>query len=45
MTVAKQISKYKLHLMIVQDVRWTEMAPNQQENTHFYMENRIRIID
>jgi hypothetical protein len=39
MTVAKELSKYKLDLVGVQ-VRW---APNQQANIHFSKGRRMRI--
>jgi hypothetical protein len=35
MTVAKEISKYKLDLVGVQEVRWTGMALDQQKNVPF----------
>jgi hypothetical protein len=45
MTVAKEISKYKLHLVGVQEVTWDEAAPNQQANIHFSMERGMRIMN
>jgi hypothetical protein len=35
-TVAKQISKYKVNLVGVQEVDGTEVALNQQANIHFF---------
>jgi hypothetical protein len=35
LTVAKEMSQYKLHLMGVQEVKWAEVAPNKQANMHF----------
>jgi hypothetical protein len=42
-TVSKELSKYKLHLVGVQEVSWEEVAPNQQENTYFFTEREMRI--
>jgi hypothetical protein len=33
--VGEEISKYKLDLLAVQEVRWTEVALNEQANIHF----------
>jgi hypothetical protein len=44
MTDAKEISKYKLHLVGVQDARWDTGDKNQQANVHFSTESAMRII-
>jgi hypothetical protein len=44
-TVSKELSKYKLDIGAVQEVRWEGGGPNQQENTHFPMERGMRIIN
>jgi exonuclease III len=43
MRVAKEISKYKLDLVGVQEVRWDRVARNQQANRHFSVEERMGI--
>jgi hypothetical protein len=45
MTVAKEISEYKLNLVGVQEVRWERWQPNQKVNTHFSIERRVRIMN
>jgi hypothetical protein len=35
MTVLEELSKYKLDVVGVQEVRGTEVAPNQQANIRF----------
>jgi hypothetical protein len=37
-TVAKELSKDKLDLVGVQEVRWDSSDPKQQANIHFSME-------
>jgi hypothetical protein len=37
MTVSRELARYKLDLVGVQEVRW-EVAPNLQKNTHFCTE-------
>jgi hypothetical protein len=44
-TVAKEISKYKLDLVRVQEVRWGKVARNQQANIHFSKESLMRIMN
>jgi exonuclease III len=36
--VGEEISKYKLDLVGVQEVRWNEMSMNEQANIHFSVE-------
>jgi hypothetical protein len=36
MTVSRELSKYKLDLMIVEEVTWMAVALKQQENTLLY---------
>jgi hypothetical protein len=43
-TASGELSKYKLDLVGVQEVRWEGVAPNQQ-NTHFSTERGIRIMN
>jgi exonuclease III len=38
MTVLREISRNRLDLVGLQEVRCEAMAPHQQENTHFSME-------
>jgi hypothetical protein len=45
MTVAKEISKYKLDLVRVQEVRWRGIAPNLQENIQFSVERGVIIMN
>jgi hypothetical protein len=47
MTVAKELSKYKLGLMRVQESNGTEVAQNQQANifVNLCMENRMKILN
>jgi exonuclease III len=45
MSVAKEVSKYKLDIVGVQEVRWAEVALNQQTNIHFCMERGMRITN
>jgi hypothetical protein len=45
MTVAKEISTYKLDVVGVQEVRWDIMAPNQQANIHSSIERELRILN
>jgi exonuclease III len=40
-TDAKEVSKYKFNLVGVQEVRWSEVAPNQQANIHFSQTDRL----
>jgi hypothetical protein len=45
-TVSKELSKYKIDLVGVQEVRQEELvALNQQENTNFSMERGMRIMN
>jgi hypothetical protein len=44
MKVSRKLSKYKLHLVGVKDVRWRAVAPNLPENTHSSTERGMRII-
>jgi hypothetical protein len=44
MTVPKELSKYKLDFVGVQEVRWEGGGPNLQENTHFSTERGMRIM-
>jgi exonuclease III len=43
--VAEEISKYKLDLVGLQEVRWDGVALNQQENIHFSMEKEKKIMN
>jgi ACT domain-containing protein len=43
--VGEEISKYKLDLLGVHEVRWNEMAMNEQANIHFSMENGKQIMN
>jgi hypothetical protein len=45
MTVAKEISKYKLDLWEYGRSDGTEVASNQQVNKHFSMETGMRIMN
>jgi hypothetical protein len=45
MTVAKEISKYKLDLVEYRKSDGTEVAPSQQANIHFSMERGMRIMN
>jgi hypothetical protein len=45
MTVAKEITKYKLDLVGIYRSDVTEMALNQQANLHFSVERRVRIMN
>jgi hypothetical protein len=45
MTVAKEISKYKLDLVGVMRSDGTEVAPNQQANIHFSMERGMTVMN
>jgi exonuclease III len=42
--VGEDISKYKLDLVGVQEVRW-EVALNEQANIHFSMEKEMKIMN
>jgi hypothetical protein len=42
--MAKEISKYKLHLAGVQ-IKWDRVAPNQQVNIHCVIERGMRIMN
>jgi hypothetical protein len=44
-TVVEEVSKYKLDLVGVQEVRWGGVAPNQQASIHFSMGRGIRIMN
>jgi hypothetical protein len=44
MTDSKELSKYKLDLVGVAEVRWDGGTPNQQVNIHFSMEWGMRIM-
>jgi hypothetical protein len=44
-TVAEEVSKYKLDLLGVLEVRWGGGALNQQANIHFYMEWGMKIMN
>jgi hypothetical protein len=44
-TVSRELNKYKLDLVRVQEVRWEAVAPNLRENTHFSMEMEMRIMN
>jgi hypothetical protein len=43
--VAKEILKYKLDLVGVQEVRWTEVTTNQQANIHFCVEGGKGVVN
>jgi hypothetical protein len=43
--VAEEISKYKLDLVGVQEVRWDGGAPNEQANMLFSMERGVKIMN
>jgi hypothetical protein len=45
MIFAEKISKYKLDLAGIQEVRWTEVSLKQQANIHFSMERGTRIMN
>jgi hypothetical protein len=45
MTVVKDRSKYKLHLMGMQKIRWDRMALKQQAYIHFSGERGMRIVN
>jgi hypothetical protein len=45
MTVAKEISKYKLNLVGVQEVRWGGGGTEPAGEYHFSMERGIRIMN
>jgi hypothetical protein len=45
MRVAKEIPKYKLHLLGVQEVRRVRDDAGTAANLHFSMERRMRIIN
>ncbi|PNF38660.1 hypothetical protein B7P43_G01210 [Cryptotermes secundus] len=44
MAVAKEISKHKLNLGGVQEIRWTGVALDQLKNVSFSMERRMKIV-
>jgi exonuclease III len=43
-TVSKELPKYKLDLVGVQEVRWEGVPLNEQENTHFSMEKGMIVF-
>jgi hypothetical protein len=43
--VGEEISKYKLDLVGIQEVRWDEVTLNQQANIHLSMENGMKIMN
>jgi hypothetical protein len=43
MTVSKELARYKLDLVGVQEVRWEGGAPYLRESTHFSREREMRI--
>jgi hypothetical protein len=45
MTAAKELEKYKLHLVGVQEVRQEGGGTNLRENTHFSTEMGMRIMN
>jgi hypothetical protein len=45
MTAAKELSKYKLHLVEYRRSNGTEVALNQQSNIYFSMEREMRIMN
>jgi exonuclease III len=45
MTVVRAISKYKLDLVGVQEVRWDREGTKPAVNIHFSMERGMRIMD
>jgi hypothetical protein len=45
MTVAEKISKYKVDLEGVHEVRWAGVAPNQQAKIHFSMGREMRFMN
>jgi exonuclease III len=45
MTVTKELSKYKLDLVSVQEVRGEGGGKNQQTKTYFSMEREMRIMN
>jgi hypothetical protein len=42
--VSKELSKYRLHLVGEQKVRW-EGGGTEQKNTHFSMEREMRVTN
>jgi hypothetical protein len=45
MTVTREVARYKLDLVGVQEVRWEGGGTNLQENTHFSMERGMRTMN
>jgi exonuclease III len=45
MTAVKEISKYKLDLVGIQEIRWDRGRPNQQANIYFSMGMGMRIMN
>jgi hypothetical protein len=43
--VVEEISKCKLDLLGVQEVRWDESGTNNQANIHFSMEKGMKIMN
>jgi exonuclease III len=43
-TVARELGKYKLDLMGVQEVRWEKGGLNGQRNVHFSMDRGMEVI-
>jgi hypothetical protein len=47
-TVSRELARYKLHLVGVQEVKYSNgrvVAPNLRENTHLPMERGMRIMN
>jgi exonuclease III len=44
-TVAEKVSKYKLDLLGVQEVRWGGGGTNQQTSIHFFIERGMKIMN
>jgi hypothetical protein len=45
MTISRELARYKLDLVGVDEVRGKAVAPNLLENTHFSMERGMRIMN
>jgi hypothetical protein len=45
MTVSRELARYKLDLVEVQDVRWGAVAPNLRGNAHFSRERGMGIMN
>jgi hypothetical protein len=45
MTVVRELSRYKLHLIGVQEVRWDKGTARAGDYTFFSMENGMNIVN